>query len=287
MAIYLGDSGLVELKRDSLDNWLETRLDPSDINTDRKRFAVDFSSGSLLTGDQIEIRTIDGSTLELVQGHVYPDGRWYAHVDEAGGIRLYTTFDGALTGSIADALALVEPTTAKRVAVRSRNSRFRCVARIKQFEVTTTRETVDLTQFGDEFRRQYEAGLISGQGKLDCLWEHSAGVCEYDDPTPSVEFPAYLARLVIRVQQGAEFVGRFFIYNGTASEKSVWYEADCVVTNVAVTVPATNLVEAGIEFVTSGPFTLKQGHPPSYLLQEDGEWLLQEDGSRISLEYGD
>lgn len=287
MAIYLGDSGGVELKRDSIDNWLETKLDPADVNVARKRFSVDFGSGSLLTGDQVEIETVDGSILELVAGHNYPDGRWYAHVDAAGGIRLFTTFDAALTGGVANALTLVEPTSAKNVQIRTRNAQYRCVARIKSYEITTERETVDLTQFGDEFRRQYEAGLISGQGSLECLWEHSAGFCEYDDPTPSVEFPAYLARLLIRIKQGAAFDGRFFIYQGGAQEDSVWYEAECLVTNVAVSVPATNLVETNIQFVTSGPFQLKQGRPPSYLLQEDGALLLQEDGSRMLLEYGD
>ena len=112
MAIYLGDSGGVELKRDSINNWLETELDPADVNVARRRFSVDFASGSLLTGDKVEIETVDGSTLELVQGHVYPDGNWFAHVDEAGGIRLYDTFDAALTGGAANALELVAPTTA-------------------------------------------------------------------------------------------------------------------------------------------------------------------------------
>ena len=286
MAIYLGNSGGVELKRDSITNWLETQLDPADVNVSRKRFSVDFSSGSLITGDQIEIATVDGTNLELVSGHNYPDGRWYAHIDEAGGIRLYQTFELAVTGGITNALDLVEPSTSKDVQIRTRNSQFRSVARIKSFEITTERETVDLTQCGDQFRRQYEAGLISGQGNLECLWEHSAGLCEPDGVTTNCEFPAYLARLVIRIQQGADFIGRFFIYKGSVQENSVWYEADCVVTNVAVTVPATDFVETNIQFVTSGPFALKQGKPPSYLLQEDGALLLQEDGSAITLEYG-
>jgi hypothetical protein len=286
MAIYLGNSGGVELKRDSITNWLETQLDPADVNVSRKRFSVDFSSGSLITGDQIEIATVDGTNLELVSGHNYPDGRWYAHIDEAGGIRLYSTFDTAVTGGITNALTLVEPSTSKNIQIRTRNSQFRSVARVRSYEITTERETVDLTQCGDEFRRQYEAGLISGQGSLECIWEHSAGGGRTGSATTNLEFPAYLARLVIRIQQGADFIGRFFIYEGSAQEDSVWYEADCVVTNVAVTVPATDLIETNIQFVTNGPFALKQGKPPSYLLQEDGALLLQEDGSSIALEYG-
>ena len=39
--------------------------------------------------------------------------------------------------------------------------------------MTTSRDQVDLTSVGDEFKSQYEAGLISGQGTMNCIWEHS------------------------------------------------------------------------------------------------------------------
>ena len=290
MAVYLGNSGFVELKRDALGDALHTHLDPSDVNVERKRFSVDFASGSLLTGDRIEIATVDGSTLELVEGHVYPDGRWYAHVDAAGGLRLYTTFEKALSGEFDEALELTEPSATKLVTIHTRNNRFRCLARIKDFEITTSRETVDTTLLGAEFRQQYEAGLISGQGSMNAFWEHAYALCDADYRSNAPEFPVYLAQLVVRIQQGADFTGRFFIYHDADSNdglnNSVWYEADCVVTNVAVTVAATQTIDTRIEFVTSGPVLLKIGRPPAYLLQEDGDLLLQEDGSRIFLEDG-
>jgi hypothetical protein len=290
VAIYLGNAGSVELKRDALGGALETQLDPSDVNIDRKRFSVDFASGSLITGDLIEIATLDGSNLGLVAGHNYPDGKWYAHVDVAGGLRLYTTFGKALSGELSDALPLVEPPTRKAIQIHTRNRRYRCMARIRDFEITTTRETVDTTLLGQEFRQQYEAGLISGQGKMSALWEHSYSICDAGAAANSPEFPVYLAQLVIRMQQGADFSGRFFIYHDPDSSdglnNSVWYEADCVVTNVAVTVAPTAVIETQVEFVTSGPVVLKMGRPPAYLLQEDGDLLLQEDGSGIFLEEG-
>jgi hypothetical protein len=290
VAVYLGDSGFVELKRDALGAALRTHLDPSDVNVGRKRFSVDFASGSLLTGDRIEIATVDGSPLELVAGHVFPDGRWYVHVDAAGGLRLYSTFEAALSGQEVDALALTLPSAAKHVTVHTRNSRFRCLARIKDFEITTSRETVDTTLLGAEFRQQYEAGLISGQGSMNAFWEHAYALCDPDYRPNAPEFPVYLAQLVVRIQQGADFMGRFFVYHDADSSdglsNSVWYEADCVVTNVAVTVAATQVIETRIEFVTSGPITLRMGRPPSYLLQESGDQLLQEDGSGIFLEGG-
>jgi hypothetical protein len=125
---------------------------------------------------------------------------------------------------------------------------------------------------------------------MSALWEHSYSICEAGAAANSPEFPVYLAQLVIRVQQGADFSGRFFIYHDPDSSdglnNSVWYEADCVVTNVAVTVAPTAVIETQVEFVTSGPVVLKMGRPPAYLLQEDGDLLLQEDGSGIFLEEG-
>ena len=48
---------------------------------------------------------------------------------------------------------------------------------------------------GAQFKKQYEAGLISGQGTLNCLWEHSSELADHtavQDP----EFPFYLALVV-------------------------------------------------------------------------------------------
>ena len=73
MSVYFGQSGEIALRRDTLQSALKTKLDPFDVNTSTKRFSVDHSSGSLLTGDEVEIATIDGSDLELVSGHNFPD----------------------------------------------------------------------------------------------------------------------------------------------------------------------------------------------------------------------
>ena len=96
MGVYFGQSGEIALKRDALQSDLRTQLDPFDVNTSTKRFSVDHSSGSLISGDEVEIETADGSTLELVNGHNYPDGKWFINVDPMGGIRLYDTFPKAI-----------------------------------------------------------------------------------------------------------------------------------------------------------------------------------------------
>ena len=284
MAIYFGSTGFIELKRDALNSQIGTSLDPADVNTTKKRFSVENINGSLITGDQVEIETVDGNNLELLSGHSFPDLRKYIHIDDMGGIRLYNTFASALAGETTDALTLTTPSSTKNILIRTRNTRFRPLAKITEFEITTTRDTVDVTNLGEEFRRQYENGLISGQGTIQTIWQHR----NFQNDTAnfaSPEFPVYLSQLLVRMQQGADFEGRFYVYHDpTQTINSVWYQSMCVVTNVAVNVPASGLVEARIEFITNGEIRLHNGVPPSFLLLESSDKILQEDGEGILLE---
>jgi len=284
MSIYFGSTGFIELKRDALHSEISTSLDPADVNTTKKRFSVDKVSGSLITGDQIEIETTDNSNLELLSGHSFPDLRKYIHIDDMGGIKLYNTFATALAGEVTDALTLTTPSSTKDILIRTRNARFRPLAKITEFEITTTRDTVDITNLGSEFRKQYENGLISGQGTMQTIWQHR----NFQNDTPgfaSPEFPVYLSQLLVRMQQGADFEGRFYVYHDPSqTTNSVWYQSMCVVTNVAISVPASGLVEARIEFVTNGEIRLHNGVPPSFLLLESSDKILQEDGDGILLE---
>jgi len=284
MAIYFGSTGFIELKRDALNSDLATSLDPADVNTTKKRFSVDNAAGSLITGDQIEIKTVDKSNLELLSGHSFPDLRKYIHIDDMGGIKLYDTFASALAGEVSGALTLTAPSSKKDILIRTRNTRFRPLAKITEFEITTTRDTVDVTNLGEEFRQQYENGLISGQGTIQTIWQHRNFQLDTED-FASPEFPVYLSQLLVRMQQGSDFEGRFYVYHDPSqSTNSVWYQSNCVVTNVAVSVPAVGIVEARIEFVTNGEIRLHNGVPPSFLLLESSDKILQEDGDGILLE---
>tara|TARA_B100000214_G_C23952754_1_gene621270 strand:+ start:226 stop:1092 length:867 start_codon:yes stop_codon:yes gene_type:complete len=286
MGVYFGQSGEIILKRDTLQAPLQTTLDPADVNTSTKRFNVDHSSGSLITGDEVEIETADGSTLELVSGHNFPDGKWFVNIDPVGGIRLFDSFANAIEGLTVNAKTLVTPSSTKDVTLKTRNEQFRHVANVKDFEMTTSREQVDLTSVGDEFKSQYEAGLISGQGSMNCIWEHSyeTGNRKTEYQTDS-EFPFYLAQLILRTQQGADFSGIFYIYRDSGNARNnVYYEAECCVTNVAVSVAASEVIETRIDFVTNGVIALKTGDTPGYLLQENNDNILQENESPILLE---
>jgi len=284
MSIYFGSTGFIELKRDTLNSDIVSSLNPDDVNTTKKRFSVDNVAGSLITGDQIEIDTVDKSNLELLSGHNFPDLRKYIHIDDVGGIRLYDTFSAALAGEVTDALTLTVPSSTKNILIRTRDTRFRPLAKITEFEITTTRDTVDVTNLGEEFKRQYENGLISGQGTIQTIWQHrnfQNDTREFTNP----EFPVYLSQLLVRMKQGADFEGRFYVYHDPSqSTNSVWYQSMCVITNVAINVPASGLIEARIEFITNGEIRLHNGIPPSFLLLESTDRLLQENGEGILLE---
>lgn len=284
MAVYLGNQGGVELKRDSLNDPLTSDLDPDDVNVSKSRFSFDFDPGALISGDQVDIDTVDGSDLELVAGTSSSGWRGYIHVDQAGGIRLYPTFEEAIDGGSANALPLVASSETQKITVSTRSSVYRCLAQISEYELTDSRETVDITSLGEEFRRNYANGLISGQGSLNCLWDYKAELCD-DMASGNSEFPNYLAQLVIRMQQGADFIGRFFLH--CDSKSSVWQDATCIVTNVGISVEPTQLIRTSIQFVTTGEIRLRMGEPPAYLLTQTSSLLLQEDDSRIDLEDDD
>ena len=287
MTVYLGDNGLVELKRDSA-SAIEATVGVGDVSPDRRRFSFSEDiQGQLITGDQVDIVLVPKGNLDFIVGHAERDWRGYVYVDIMGGLRLYDTFNDAIAGGVTNAVELKIPSTDQEILIKTRASGFSPLAQIKSYEFTTERETVDTTALTDEFRKRFEAGLISGQGRLDCFWDHVNEIC---DPTgcSGAELPLYLAQLCIRLVQGADFFGRFFVYapcgdDPRAASNSVWYEAECIVTNVTITVPATDIIESSIEFITTGPFKLLVGEPPSYLLTEEPARLLQEDGSGIFL----
>tara|TARA_Y100001973_G_scaffold941_1_gene1221 strand:- start:1379 stop:2248 length:870 start_codon:yes stop_codon:yes gene_type:complete len=285
MPVYLGTGGFIELKRTSLDASLNVTLAVSDVNTSRKRFSFSYKVGTIITGDKIDIARTDGTgNLELVSGHAKRDGTFFAHVDDIGGIRLYSTLANAIGGTTSNALALVTPSGQQSLSVTVRNTSYKPLARVEEYEFTTQRDQVEINQLGDSFKRQYDSGLISGQGSMTCFWEHRYVTSDHDYSTDQ-EFSSYLARLILRVQQGADFFGRFFLYRESAtSANNAWYECDAQITSCSVTVPNVGIIKTNIEFVTSGEFQLKIGATPSVLLQESTDFILNEDGNKISLE---
>lgn len=286
MSIYLGENGGIELKRDSLNIPIDATVEPDDVNVERRRFSFDFAAGALISGDQLVITARDNSTLTFIPGVADDDREWegFAHVDTVGGIRLYSNYTDAINGDVRNALQLIKNTAPELVTVKTTGAFFRCLAQVQNFELTDTRDTVDITSLGEEFRRNYANGLISGQGSMTCLWDYEYTKC-FDSYSGEVEFPHYLNQLVIRLRQGADFIGRFYLYrNGNTA---VWQESTCIVTNVALAVTPDQLIKTTVQFVTTGEIRLLTGTPPEFLLQENAFRILKEDSAALLLDNED
>jgi len=208
MGIYLGDVGHIELIRKSLEGSKESVVNPSDVNANRNRFSFDFEEGYLITGDFVELATIDGTDLDFVDasgwknGIVQSSGNWYVHINELGSIKLYNNFSDSLDGTSQGRVSLTAITRdiPIRATVRSRDAR--CLARVTEYEINTSRESVDITVLSDEYRQQYSS-LISGSGRLTAQWDYA--------PTTGSETVQYLMQLVLRTEIGSSFHGKFYI----------------------------------------------------------------------------
>ena len=287
MSVYFGETGLVEIQRTAVGSgYIAANLAVGDVVEAKRRFSLDIPASTLITGDRIEIGTQDLSPLELVAGHIEPDGYWYCHVDPAGGIRLYDTFSDSIGGTLDTALELVTPTKDQQIYIRNRDLGYNCIAQTRSWSFTTTRDAVDITTLGTYFRDLYSDGTIAGQGSMVCIWDYRIDPCDQDVGEDD-ELAHYFAQLLLRVQQGSLFKGRFFVHAPDQGGKAVWYEADCIITNIGFNFAPGAVIESTIEFVTTGQVQLLVDFPPQYLLQEDDDFILTEDGGRIELEDPD
>ena len=292
MTVFLGNNGRVLLRRNGSEQIFDSEVSGADVRDDVNRFSVDFAHEQLITGDRITIRQPSGDDLSWIDVTDVSDiFTRFIHVDEAGGIRLYDTFTEAIRGNKDEAISLKKPSSAQEITIQVVNGDDeRCMAKVTSYSITTSRETIDTTHLGAHYRKQYESGLIQGQGQLECQFYKSLTICD-DVSTEDceTEFSSYLARLCLRLVHGSAFHGFFYIYYDEENDtRSVWYESDtCIITNVALTVTPTQLVMVTADFVTSGEITLREGFVPYFLQLEDGDTMLQENDDRIELDNPD
>ena len=315
--IYLGERGAIQIKRTGDDTGFIGRLLKDDVNVNANRFSFDYIedlgggiSGTddkefgnqeqqyipLITGDRVSITRCDKDgipieeTLELVDGATENSITAFVDVDAAAGIRLHTSFFNAVNRINARAIELRTPDTEEqyiKLASEGEGQPWRCVAHVTNFNFTTNREAIDLTTIGKNYRRFYSNGLISGQGQLDCFWDLGYTCGADNNDISETEYVQYLAELILRLEEGAVFKGRFVLFQGEqtgrSAQRTVFYDVErCIITSVAVTVEPTQLVRARVDFITSGPFTLKTQFLPSFMLQESSrELLLQENLNEI------
>lgn len=293
MGIYLGQIGSIELTRKSPDGLLTSVVNPNDVNTDRDRFSFDFNEGALITGDLLELTTADGTNLDFISASgwanstVQPSGNWYIFVDEIGGINLYDDFAESLEGGITGRIPLTAIARNIPIRIRVRDRDARILGSVIDYELNTSRETVDITVLSDEYRQQYSS-LISGSGRLTAHWDYAGIVGQ--------ESVHYLMQLVLRTEVGAAFHAKFYIksadttaqggsFSGAQINDALWWEFDAIVTSAAVSFAPDSLINGVIDFVATGPIRMRaQTQQKRYLLQEDtGKIKLEQDGTAFAL----
>ena len=260
MTVYLGNAGNIILTRDSED-MIEGTVKLVDVNIDKDMFSFSFKQGALITGDYIEISNkVTASPLTFITAAGWATnvqqakGSWFISVDQLGGIRLYDTYQNAVAGLPQGRVGLAVPAASIDITCKIINAVPRILANIIQFELSTDREAVDTSSLGDEFRNQYST-LITGSGSIDCQFDYAT--------VGDTEIAVYLHNLLLRQQFGSNFKANLYILTEgqaqgvNASNDSVWYEIQGVMTNAAIRCTAGDIIESRFTFVTTGEIALR------------------------------
>jgi hypothetical protein len=279
MSVYLGTYGQVELQRQFDGGDLRSTINPSDVNATKKRFSFDFEHGQLLSGDQVEITSTDGTALDFIDSYTKTSVKKFIHVDELDGIRLYDSFAHAVNGGTTNATALATPANDLPIRVKVENAEYKVLAQVNGYELNTERETVDTTTLSDEFRNRIST-LMSGSGRMSCFWEYTGNT--------SQELPNYLVELSLRTRVGSQFKARFYIKRTTHNpggvvtnaNDEVFYEFTGVLTGCAVQFAPDNTVQVQADFITTGAIQLRMDlEVVSKMLQENEDDILLEQGT--------
>jgi hypothetical protein len=273
MTFFLGHHGKIKLSRKSRLS-IETLIAPADINTTLNRFSFDEAGDNIYTGDQIVITTEDPRKLDFIQAASWADGDnvtqkefvAFCNVNSIGGIRLFESFEAAINNDRAHEYALQEftggglPTT-----IRLYGSNERLLGDVSGYNFSTDRESLDTTVMSDKFKSLYSAGVISGSGSIDCLFNTTnSGLSENS---------LLMLQLIMRTDIGSDFKCYLQLNESTAGDAtpSVYYEFDAMVVKAGIEVRADQIITCAIDFVTTGEIRLVVGQPSGYILKEDND----------------
>jgi hypothetical protein len=190
----------------------------------------------------------------------------YVHVNAVGGLRFFASFENAINNNRSAELTLAAfAGDALEINVRVRDVAENVLGNVTGYTLNTDRETIDATSLSDKFRTQYSAGIISGSGSIDCLFDYAS--------TGIKETPLLMLQLIHRVDIGSEFDLALYLTDKelNPSLNNVFYEMQAMVTQTGVTVDSEDIIRCTIDFVTTGEIRLLIGEPVGYVLKEDDD----------------
>lgn len=284
MTFFLGSQGNIRLRRgtDPVLGVLQESISLDDVSAILNRIGTANGIDNLFTGDKIDIETTDARNLLFIPGSNWSSGTVqdtfsaFINVNAAGGLRLYPTFADAVNNNRQNEIALQSFTgdpIAVTIAVRDVGSNI--LGDVTNYEFNASREQVDTTTLSDKFKNQYNAGLISGSGRIECVFNNATDGIR--------ETPLLMLQLIQRLDLGCAF--DLFLYlvdrDLNPAEQSIFYSLTAVVTNSGVSVDLDDAIRCTLDFVTTGELKLVVGTLAEYLLKEDDDRIRQEQ----SLDY--
>lgn len=279
MAVFLGTTGNIRLKRGSQagSSQFADQITPDDVTVTLNRVGLARSGDNLVTGDRIEIATTDARGLVCFASSNWPSATVentitaYVNVNAVGGLRLFDTFNEAVNNNrSAEYTVTAFAGAALPVTITLRDSVSRVLGNVTSYELNTTRDQVDTTALSDKFKTQFAAGLISGSGRIDCLFDYTT--------TGIKEVPLMLMQTLQRVDIGSSCDLALYIVDRAldSTETSVYYEFEAVITASGVSVDTDAAITCTLDFVTTGEIKLLVGEPAGYILKEDEDRIYLE-----------
>jgi len=294
MGVYSGSDGSVTLtRRSDADSTIVFQVAPDGVSTANRRLQVWTLDGELIPGDRIKITGAEGALLSFIANENWQGGTpgnvaiVYVWPDEAGGIRLFNTYDDAVNANQANALTLAAIGAPIVCSMQLIGAVPRLVAQVTRYSFRTGKEQIDTTSVGEVFSNAY-GSRISGQGDLTAQFDYSFlddGIYRAIGDQPGILF----AQMILRAQVGANFDGQFVIVrDDSTGDPACWYEATCALTDVGIQQVAEAIIELAVSFITLDDIKLRVksiNASGGLLLQEQtGEYVLEDDSG--SLQWG-
>lgn len=276
MTYFAGHAGSIRLKRAG-GSAFTSEVSFDEVNTVLARVGFDGSLENLLTGDSVNIETSDTRGLLFIKTTAWTSGvveksiRAYVNVNAAGGLRLFPSFSDAVNNVRANEYALVSFTgDPVPINISVKDTTANILGSVEGYTINTDREAIDATSMSDRFRQQYSAGLISGNGSIDCLFSSTSTGLE--------ETPLLMLQLIQRINIGSAFDCALYLTDKEVNSNAdnVFYEFTGVITRAGLQVSSSELISCSIDFVTTGEIRLLVGTPVGYVLQENEDKIIIE-----------
>jgi hypothetical protein len=274
MAIFLGHQGNVRLRRGSrvVLTTLEDSIGPDDVTLSLNRLSFDKSLDNILTGDRVDIATTDPRGLICFSPSSWSAGQSqdtisaFVNINAVGGLRFFNNFKAAVNNDRSQEYQLAAfDAPPLPITLSVRDVSYNMLGGVRSYEFSTDREAIEVTSLSDKFKQQYSAGLLSGSGRIDTI---------FDPETTGVnESNLLMLQLIQRIDIGSEFDLALYLTDKEIDpqEESIFYDLTAVVTRAGVSVTADDAIGCTIDFVTTGELRLIVGKPSDYILKEDDD----------------